>query len=198
MADRYRSPASSRGGSRKKRRFHYKNNPEAKGDSDIDSRSSISSNRSSSSSSTCVPVLSPSSIDSSTRPRHTDDRHWDDDSRRSQSSRRRRKHHRHHGRKALPAPDEEDEKPGYSTTVAIRDEYPVQTVPRRRQRDLSPDEEEVYDYRPRPLSRRHGTRYPERRRGHSESQGANNADRGFLMAAVMVIVSLFICIGEAD
>lgn len=184
MADRYRSPASSRGSSRKRRRFHRKERAEFKKDSDLDSRSSMSSTRSSSS--------------TSTRHRHADDRHYDDDSRHSQSSHRRRKHRRHHQRKALPAPDEHDEKPEYSTTVAIREEYPVQRVPRAHQRDLSPDEEEVYDYRPRPLSRRHGSRYPERRRVQNDSRRVNNADRGFCMAAVMVLVSLFICIGEAD
>lgn len=198
---RYRSPGSSRGGSRKKRRYAYDDSDsfEAGKDSDLDSRSSISSSRSSS---TCVPVLAPSSISSSTRHRHSNSHNDDDDddSRHSHSSHHRHRKHRrsHHQRKALPAPDEEDEKLGYPTTVAIREEYPVQTIPRSRERALSPDDEEVYDHRPRPLSRRHGSRYPERRRGQGESQGVNNADRGFVMAAVMVLVSLFICMGEAD
>lgn len=192
---RYRSPGSSRGGSRKKRRYTYDDSLEAGKDMDLDSRSSISSSRSSS---TCVPVLSPSSISSSTRHRHSNS-HDEDDSRHSHGSHRHRKHRRsHHQRKALPAPDEEDEKLGYPTTLAIREEYPVQTIPRSRERALSPDEEQVYDHRPRPLSRRHGSRYPERHRRQSESQGVNHADRGFVMAAVMVLVSLFICMGEAD
>lgn len=196
---RYRSPGSSRGSSRKKRRYHYENSFAAEKDSDLDSRSSISSNRSSS---TCVPVLAPSSTSSSSRHRHVHESHGDDeDSRHLHSSHRHRKHRRshHHQRKALPAPDEQDEKlGGYPTTVAIREEYPVQRIPRSRQRDLSPDEEEVYDHRPRPLSRRHGSSHPERRRVQSESQGVNNADRNFFVAAAMVLVSLFICMGEAD
>lgn len=197
---RYRSPGSSRGSSRKKRRYHYDNSYEAEKDSDLDSRSSISSNRSSS---TCVPVLAPSSTSSSARRRHSDDSHGhDQDSRHSHNSHRHRKH-RHsyhkHQRKALPAPDEEDEKlGGYPTTVAIREEYPVQRIPRSRQRDLSPDEEEIYDHRPRPLSRHHGSSHPDRRRVQNESQGVNNADRNFFVAAAMVLVSLFICMGEAD
>lgn len=197
---RYRSPGSSRGSSRKKRRYHYEEKFEAEKDSDLDSRSSISSNRSSG---TCVPVLASSSTSSSTRHRHANDSHdHDADSRHSHSSHRHRKYrrsHHHHQRKALPAPDEEDEKIGvYPTTVAIREEYPVQRIPHSRQRDLSPDEEEVYDHRPRPLSRRHGSSHPERRRGQSESQGVNNEDRNFFVAAAMVLVGLFICMGEAD
>lgn len=222
--DRYRSPGSSRDSSRKKRRYHYKQSPEPEKYSDIDSRSSsgsISSGRS-----THVPAPAHNSITSSSftrqhRPANNslgnngggggDEGEGEGDDararrRRAHSSHGHRKplrqqhhhHHHHHRRKALPAPDEEYEKAGAPTTVAIREEYPVQTVPRTHQREPSPDEEEVHDHRPRPLSRRQGTRHPERRRAHSEPQRANAADQGFFMAAVMVLVGLFICLGEAD
>lgn len=99
----------------------------------------------------------------------------------------------------MPSSDDgQDEKEQDPMTVAVRDEYPVQTVPRAyyASRDdcyPSSDEEEVYDYRPRPVSQRGRFSSPS-----SQQRGANNngAEKGFLVAAAMVALSLVVCCAE--
>lgn len=124
----------------------------------------------------------------------------------SRSSRHRerdRDRHRRHPKALMPSPAEDDEKAhNPMTAVAVRDEYPVQTVPPAyRRNDPSSDEEEVYDHRPRPVSRRGASRGFTPAHHQQQQQGANNnnnAEQGFLMAAVMVALSLVICCGEVE
>ncbi|CAN8102917.1 unnamed protein product [Discula destructiva] len=199
--ERYRSPGSSRGDSRKKqKRHHYAESslePEYETDSYIGSRGSPSiSSRGS--------LYAPAASATSSRyghdhPASTNDEGRSDVSRASRHSHSSH-HHHHHGhhhrrRKALPAPDERSRE----MAVAIREAYPVPTVRSRRQQDLSlsSDElEKVFDDRPRPVSRlskqRHATR------AQQKQQQAEVADRGVLMTLATVLVGLFVCFAEAD
>lgn len=100
---------------------------------------------------------------------------------------------RAHGprQRALPAPDEE-------RAVVVRGDQPVQAVPRAHHDDWSEDDEEdVYNCRPRPVSRRDSGRHPERRRDH-RAGSRRKGDQGFLLAAAMVMMSLVVCCVEAD
>lgn len=188
---RHRSPGSSRGSARKKRRHHYSPDLETNRelekdidiDSDVDSRSSLSA------------------AARDRRRRHHRHHRARDAEQASPDVRR------HHHRKAiLPAPD--GEKHGYAgeTTVAVREDYlPMQTVPRsssRRRRgstSSSSDEEQVYDHRSRPLSRRDKNRHTSVRPEQQQPpQQSSNADQGFLATAALVMVSLFVCFADAD
>lgn len=83
--------------------------------------------------------------------------------------------------------------------LAIREDYPVQMVPHAvvpRARSLSSDVEQVYDHRPRPLSRRNRKRDAER---HQPSPvQANDSDKGIFVAAVVFMMSLVICCSGLD
>lgn len=148
---------------------------------------------------------------SSSRSHHHQHHHHRDHSRsshRSHSHRHhqrshRHSHHHHHRRQKLLGPAEDGEKArGGGMTLAVREDYQVQTVPRAHHHvDDDSDGEEVYDHRPKPLSHRshsHAGVSTAGGRGGARGQQASDADKGFFMAAAALAVSLIICCGEAD
>lgn len=147
---------------------------------------------------------------SSSRSHHHHHSHHRDHSRSSHRSHSHRHHqrshrhsHHHHRRQKLLGPAEDGEKArDGGMTLAVREDYQVQTVPRAHHHvDDDSDGEEVYDHRPKPLSHRshsHAGVSTAGGRGGARGQQASDADKGFFMAAAALAVSLIICCGEAD
>lgn len=197
MSGRY-GPGSARRNPRKKPRYES---------SSDDGHSAVCSEKDGDSDSggSYIPASTASSRRrSSSRPQHhhhSHQSHHRDPSHRSHSQRNHERSHRHSHRrrqKLLGPAEDEDEKPrDGGMALAVREEYAVQTVPRAHHHhaDDSDDEEEVYDHRPKPISHRGHSHVSVGRGGRRQ---ANDADKGFFMAAAALAVSLIICCGDAD
>lgn len=187
MSDRYKSSVGSRRSSstRRKASRHHTSSGSGRSSIAVSEKDGSSSSGSGSEDGMSIP-----------RPRKTRRR---DPSYSSHHPHDRKQRHRHRP-KALPAPLEEDEKASSDRQrlmqVAIREDYAVQTVPRRASRSVSSTAEQVYDHRP--LSRRSRSRHPKAQGAQQGTRAANGAEHGYLVGAVLFILSMLICCGGTD